>query len=65
MIIIEKSGKTIDEAVEAALIELGASKDEVEIEVINVFLILRILRNKLCLMVYLKSLDRIEILLIN
>lgn len=35
MIIIEKSGKTIDEAVEAALIELGASKDEVEIEVIN------------------------------
>ena len=35
MIIIEKSGKTIDEAVEAALIELGASKDDVEIEVIN------------------------------
>ncbi len=35
MIIIEKSGKTIDEAVEAALIEFGASKDEVEIEVIN------------------------------
>lgn len=35
MIIIEKSGKTIDEAVEAALCELGASKDDVEIEVIN------------------------------
>lgn len=35
MIIIEKSGKTIDEAVEAALSELGASKDEVLIEVIN------------------------------
>ena len=35
MIVIEKSGKTIDEAVEAALIELGASKDDVEIEVIS------------------------------
>lgn len=35
MIVIEKSGKTIDEAVEAALIELCASKDDVEIEVIS------------------------------
>ena len=35
MIIIEKSGKTIDEAVEAALVELGASKDDVIIEVLN------------------------------
>lgn len=33
--IIEKSGKTIDEAVEAALIELGAKREDVEIEVIN------------------------------
>ena len=35
MIIIEKSGKTIDEAVEAALSELGATREEVEIEVIS------------------------------
>ena len=35
MIIIEKSGKTIDEAVNAALLELGADRDSVEIEVIN------------------------------
>ena len=33
--IIEKSGKTIDEAVESALLELGANKDDVTIEVIN------------------------------
>ena len=33
--IIEKSGKTIDEAVESALSELGAKKDDVTIEVIN------------------------------
>jgi len=35
MIIVEKTGKTIDEAVEAALIELGTDKDNVEIEVIS------------------------------
>lgn len=35
MIIIEKSGKTIDEAVNAALTELGTTKENVEIEVIN------------------------------
>lgn len=35
MIIIEKSAKTIDDAVNAALNELGVTKDEVEIEVIN------------------------------
>ena len=35
MIIIEKNGKTIDEAVEAALAELGVTREEVEIEVIN------------------------------
>ena len=35
MIIIEKSGKTIDDAVEKALAELGAAREEVEIEVIN------------------------------
>lgn len=35
MIIIEKSGKTIDEAVNAALLELNADKDSVEIEVVN------------------------------
>ncbi len=35
MIIIEKSGKTIDEAVNAALLELNVDKDSVEIEVIN------------------------------
>ena len=35
MIIIEKSGKTIDEAVNAALVELNADKDSVEIEVVN------------------------------
>ena len=35
MIIIEKSGKTIDEAVEEALKELGTTKENVEIEVIN------------------------------
>ena len=35
MIIIEKSGKTIDDAVETALAELGATREEVEIEVIN------------------------------
>ena len=33
MKIIEKSGKTIDEAVSAALSELNVSKEEVEIEV--------------------------------
>lgn len=35
MKIVEKSGKTIDEAVNAALAELGAERDNVEIEVIN------------------------------
>lgn len=35
MIIVEKSGKTIDEAVSAALAELGTTKENVEIEVIN------------------------------
>lgn len=35
MKIVEKSGKTIDEAVNAALEELGAERDNVEIEVIN------------------------------
>lgn len=35
MIIIEKKGKTIDEAVSAALAELGTTKENVEIEVIN------------------------------
>ncbi len=35
MIIIEKKGKTIDEAVSAALTELGTTKENVEIEVIN------------------------------
>lgn len=35
MKIVEKSGKTIDEAVNAALAELGAERDKVEIEVIN------------------------------
>lgn len=35
MKIIEKSGKTIDEAVEAALKELGAKREDVEIEVLN------------------------------
>ena len=35
MIIIEKSAKTIDDAVNAALSELGVTKDEVEIEVIS------------------------------
>lgn len=35
MIIIEKSGKTIDEAVNAALFELNADRESVEIEVIN------------------------------
>ena len=35
MIIIEKSGKTIDEAVNAALLELNADRESVEIEVIN------------------------------
>lgn len=33
--VIEKSAKTIDEAVEMALSELGATRDEVEIEVVN------------------------------
>ena len=33
--IIEKSGKTIDDAVSAALKELGADRESVEIEVIN------------------------------
>ena len=33
--IIEKSGKTIDEAVSAALEELGTEKENVEIEVIR------------------------------
>lgn len=35
MIIVEKSGKTIDEAVESALLELGTTKENVEIEVIS------------------------------
>ena len=35
MIIVEKSGKTIDEAVEAALKELGTTRENVEIEVVN------------------------------
>ncbi len=35
MIVVEKSGKTIDEAVNAALTELNASREDVEIEVIN------------------------------
>lgn len=35
MIIVEKSGKTIDEAVNEALMELGTTKENVEIEVIN------------------------------
>jgi len=35
MKIIEKSGKTIDEAVNIALSELNASREDVEIEVIN------------------------------
>ena len=35
MIIIEKSGKTIDEAVNSALAELGTTKENVEIEVIS------------------------------
>lgn len=35
MIVIEKSGKTIDEAVEAALKELGTTRENVEIEVVN------------------------------
>lgn len=35
MIIVEKSGKTIDEAVNAALLELGTTKENVEIEVLN------------------------------
>ena len=35
MKVIEKTGKTIDEAVELALKDLGASRDEVEIRIIN------------------------------
>lgn len=35
MRIVEKSGKTIDEAVNAALAELNVEKDDVEIEVVN------------------------------
>lgn len=35
MIILEKSGKTIDEAVNAALAELGTTKENVEIEVLS------------------------------
>ena len=35
MISVEKTGKTVDDAVLAALIELGADKDDVEIEVIE------------------------------
>lgn len=35
MIIVEKSGKTIDEAVNEALAELNTTKENVEIEVIN------------------------------
>ena len=35
MKIIEKSGKTIDEAVNEALNELNVSKEEVEIEVVS------------------------------
>lgn len=33
--VVEKSAKTIDEAVELALAELGASRDKVEIEVVS------------------------------
>lgn len=33
--VVEKSAKTIDEAVELALNELGASRDDVQIEVVN------------------------------
>ena len=35
MIIVEKTGKTIDEAVEAALTELQTTKENVEIEVVS------------------------------
>ena len=35
MISVEKTGKTVDDAVLAALIELGADRDDVEIEVIE------------------------------
>ena len=35
MIVIEKSGKTIDEAVNASLVELGTTKENVEIEVVS------------------------------
>lgn len=35
MIMIEKSGKTIDEAVNAALIELGTTRENVEVVVLN------------------------------
>ena len=35
MISVEKTGKTVDDAVLAALIELNADKDDVEIEVIE------------------------------
>ena len=35
MKIVQKSGKTIDEAVNEALKELNVSRDEVEIEVVN------------------------------
>ncbi len=35
MIIVEKSGKTIDEAVNEALAELNTTKENVEIEVVN------------------------------
>ena len=35
MIIVEKSGKTIDEAVNEALRELNSTRENVEIDVIN------------------------------
>lgn len=35
MIIVEKSGKTIDEAVNEALLELGTTRENVEIEVLS------------------------------
>ncbi len=33
--VVEASGKTVDEAIESALAELGASRDEVDIEVLS------------------------------
>ena len=32
---VEKTGKTVDEAVTAALIELGVSSDQVNIEIVD------------------------------